>query len=229
LLLSEYRRFKDLKVEIQIRSILQHAWAEIEHDLGYKSKYSVPRLVRRDFSRLAGLLELADEEFVKIRNNLEEYNETIPEKIKNTPSNVLIDKITIQKLLENSETINNILDFEIAKIVSADIDVPTPTQIENHVQRLKYLGLNTVEEILSSLQRYRDQILKLANRFLILSVEVEGEYDTFSRGISLFYLAYAIVGSEKSVEEIKDYLKTFTIGESTNYYEFAEKIKSLCE
>ncbi|EGW37927.1 RelA/SpoT domain-containing protein [Desulfosporosinus sp. OT] len=34
--LIEYQRFKDCKLEIQIRSILQHTWAEIEHDLGYK-------------------------------------------------------------------------------------------------------------------------------------------------------------------------------------------------
>jgi ppGpp synthetase/RelA/SpoT-type nucleotidyltranferase len=54
LALTEYKRFADCKVEIQIRSILQHAWAEIEHDLGYKSKQAIPRDVRRSFSRLAG-------------------------------------------------------------------------------------------------------------------------------------------------------------------------------
>ena len=38
---------------------------EIEHDLGYKSQAQIPRTVRRKFSRLAGLLEIADEEFVE--------------------------------------------------------------------------------------------------------------------------------------------------------------------
>ena len=33
--LAEYRSFSELKAEVQVRSILQHAWAEIEHDLGY--------------------------------------------------------------------------------------------------------------------------------------------------------------------------------------------------
>ncbi len=35
--LAEYRNLKDGVVEIQIRTILQHAWAEIEHDIQYKS------------------------------------------------------------------------------------------------------------------------------------------------------------------------------------------------
>jgi ppGpp synthetase/RelA/SpoT-type nucleotidyltranferase len=56
--LPEYRAFAGLRFEIQVRSILQHAWAEIEHDLGYKTRDSVPRELRRRFSRLAGLLEL---------------------------------------------------------------------------------------------------------------------------------------------------------------------------
>ncbi|HAE36592.1 MAG: RelA/SpoT domain-containing protein [Candidatus Nomurabacteria bacterium GW2011_GWF2_35_66] len=34
--LSEYKHFNNLKSEIQITSILHHAWAEIEHDLIYK-------------------------------------------------------------------------------------------------------------------------------------------------------------------------------------------------
>src|SRR6266568_4992514 len=40
--LAEYRRYSSLRAEIQIRSVLQHAWAEIEHDLGYKAKIEVP-------------------------------------------------------------------------------------------------------------------------------------------------------------------------------------------
>ena len=58
------------KFEIQIRSLVQHAWAEIEHDLGYKSRTAVPREIRRRFSRLAGLLEVADDEFSCLRDDV---------------------------------------------------------------------------------------------------------------------------------------------------------------
>ena len=65
--LSEYRRFKALKVEIQVRTILQHAWAEIEHDIGYKSSIVIPNAIRRRFAALGGMLEIADREFDSIQ------------------------------------------------------------------------------------------------------------------------------------------------------------------
>lgn len=63
----EYGQYGGMKAEIQTRSILQHAWAEIEHDLGYKTRERVPREIRRRFSALAGLLEIADREFRSLR------------------------------------------------------------------------------------------------------------------------------------------------------------------
>ena len=68
--IPEYAQFKECRVEIQIRSILQHAWAEIEHDLEYKNQANVTDETRRHFSRLAGLLEFADLEFEKIRDQV---------------------------------------------------------------------------------------------------------------------------------------------------------------
>ncbi|KQZ68771.1 GTP pyrophosphokinase family protein [Nocardioides sp. Root151] len=57
---------------VQIRTVLQHAWAEFEHDIRYKGKIPeehAPDLDRR-FTLAAGLLELADKEFSRIRDVL---------------------------------------------------------------------------------------------------------------------------------------------------------------
>lgn len=65
--LLEYSRFKNLIAEIQIRTILQHAWAEIEHDIQYKAIAIIPNSIRRRFMSLAGVLEIADREFQSIQ------------------------------------------------------------------------------------------------------------------------------------------------------------------
>lgn len=66
--LSENKKFLGLTCEIQIRTVLQHAWAEIEHDIQYKSRSDIPRSLQRKFIALAGLLEIADREFQAIQD-----------------------------------------------------------------------------------------------------------------------------------------------------------------
>ena len=54
-------------IEVQVRSILQHAWAALQHDLMYKGERAPTDQVRRRLIALAGLLELADQEFMSVR------------------------------------------------------------------------------------------------------------------------------------------------------------------
>jgi ppGpp synthetase/RelA/SpoT-type nucleotidyltranferase len=76
--LLEYRRFAGLTAEIQICSILEHTWAEIEHDLGYKSSVLVPAQIQRNLIQLAGVVENADQQFQKLRDELKEHGRTVP-------------------------------------------------------------------------------------------------------------------------------------------------------
>lgn len=77
LLLPEYKRFKDKYFEIQVRTILQHAWAEIEHDRNYKFTGKLPKKIQRRFSLLAGTLESADLEFNSISNEIDSISKAV--------------------------------------------------------------------------------------------------------------------------------------------------------
>ncbi len=67
-----YELLRGRQAQVQIRTVLQHAWAEFEHDIRYKG--TMPDEHARDFDRrftlAAGLLELADREFSTIRDTL---------------------------------------------------------------------------------------------------------------------------------------------------------------
>lgn len=69
---TSYQRLEGLSASVQVRTVLQHAWAEFEHDIRYKG--NVPEEHARDLDRrftlAAGLLELADKEFSTIRERL---------------------------------------------------------------------------------------------------------------------------------------------------------------
>ncbi|MGH3330538.1 MAG: DUF429 domain-containing protein [Nocardioidaceae bacterium] len=64
---------RERRAQVQVRTVLQHAWAEFEHAIRYKGtipEEHVPDLDRR-FTLAAGLLELADREFSLIRDRLQ--------------------------------------------------------------------------------------------------------------------------------------------------------------
>ncbi|MBF0180821.1 MAG: hypothetical protein HQM03_12435 [Magnetococcales bacterium] len=67
--LIEYRRFRGFLVELQVRSVLQHAWLEINKSLGFQTREHCPPQKQREYGRIAALFELADLELNKIRSH----------------------------------------------------------------------------------------------------------------------------------------------------------------
>jgi putative GTP pyrophosphokinase len=203
--LTEYKRFADCHCEIQIRSILQHAWAEIEHDLGYKSTLAVPRQIRRRFSRLAGLLEIADAEFDQIRNSLQLYEKEVPSQIIAAPETVLINKASLKSLIITSSIVKE-LDEEIAKVTGCAIQ-KSYGDVDELVNRFQYVGLETIAQIDSTLRSEGSAIVSFAKQWV--AEYHRGRGGSFESGISLFYLNLYLVGKRLPAEKVLDYLKTF--------------------
>ncbi len=68
--LEDFKEFRNMKAEIQIRTSLQHSWAAIEHKLQYKNAEHIAPPLKRKLFRIAALLELADEEFNYLEKNI---------------------------------------------------------------------------------------------------------------------------------------------------------------
>ena len=99
-----FRGLEDLKCEIQLRTILMHAWAEIEHKLAYKKKEHIPPEFRRKFSRISAKLEEADEQFEELMKEITEYREskTIPsDEAGNFDENLKMNLENLQALLDS--------------------------------------------------------------------------------------------------------------------------------
>jgi hypothetical protein len=194
-----------LKAEIQTRSILQHAWAEIEHDLGYKSTQEVPQTIRRRFSRLAGLLELADQEFISIKNELSTYESSVPERIEAAPQLVTIDKASLLAFISNSELVSS-LDMKIASFCGARINFGEEL-IPNHLRRLRYFGIETISELEINLKEQGELLLKFAEIWLSGK-----KHEEMNAGISLFYLGYVLIAQSGDANRIDNYLSKVRVG-----------------
>jgi putative GTP pyrophosphokinase len=60
---ARYDDLKKLVCEIQVRTVLQDAWAIIDHHLVYKKESEIPTNLQRKLNSLAGLFETADNQF----------------------------------------------------------------------------------------------------------------------------------------------------------------------
>ncbi|TPP11184.1 hypothetical protein [Rhizobium glycinendophyticum] len=101
--LPEFVRFSDLKCEIQVRTVLQHAWAEIEHDIQYKNQSGLPSSLQRKFIALAGLLEIADREFQAIQDEDKKLKTTIIESLQEELTKSAIEKNIKSKNKDETE------------------------------------------------------------------------------------------------------------------------------
>ena len=188
------------KFEIQIRTVLQHAWAAIEHDLGYKSEFGVPRSVIREFSRIAGLLEIADDEFVRARDHMKQYTEDIRQKIiENKADDVSIDSISINEYVKRNKKMQEFLE-EISKIANAEI---SEIDAENYIVQLKYLGKETLGDVQHMMEENRSLALAFAEKSLS-----NAELDILSSTVGLRFLCRAeLMNKEYSEEKITEFLK----------------------
>ena len=165
--LTEYAAYADVKFEIQIRSALQHAWAEVEHGLGYKNEYEVPRTVRRRLSRLSASLELLDEEFMHIRDEIERYNQSIDrvEHVMRTDVNLN----SLMRYIDGSAEIRSIADTLAGEFhipVVEDSEILTRQKLP---EKLAFLGIKTIGEVDEIVRTRRDTLLALGRQFIAIS------------------------------------------------------------
>lgn len=64
------KEYTGYRFEVQIRTVLQHAWAEFEHDIRFKGSSGDNAEISRAFTMASTLIELADQQFVNIADIL---------------------------------------------------------------------------------------------------------------------------------------------------------------
>lgn len=204
----EYQRYKGLKAEVQTRSILQHAWAEIEHDLGYKTEQGVPTNIRRRFSRLAGLLELADQEFITIRDELETYSQAVTVQIQTDPQDVAIDLVSLRAFVRNSTVVKR-LDLAISAHKGIKLIENEEYIDSSDVERMCFFQLNSIAQLETALIDYENKIISFSATWLNGYTQSKVAMTTFSKGISLFYLGYVLAASTHDENLIESYVTKF--------------------
>ncbi len=61
------------KAEVQVKTILEHAWGVFTHDRAYKGAFKIPQKWEREMAALAAILEDADKSFARVEDGLKRY------------------------------------------------------------------------------------------------------------------------------------------------------------
>jgi len=130
--------------ELQMRTALQHMWATMYHDTGYKSGVEIPQHYLRDLNRLAGMLELADEKFAQIRSSITDYRRQVQSLVSSGNFNdLLLGADTFRSYLQQIRPFDS-LNKKIAAINQAEIH---ETTLMPYLDILKIFGFETIEDV----------------------------------------------------------------------------------
>lgn len=163
--------------EIQIRTNLQHTWASIYHHSGYKSDIEIPKPILRQFSRLAGLLELADQEFQDLHDSLIEYRRkvsTVFKLGKYEDIELTLDSYKVYVESGGFDTINQ----KIASINNMEIE---QVSLDLFLKVFKIFGFKTLKEVDDLVKNYSDlayqlRVLQFANTDIDIITSATGPF-----------------------------------------------------
>ncbi|MCR4765671.1 MAG: hypothetical protein K5856_05820 [Bacteroidaceae bacterium] len=133
----------DIRFEIQMRTALQHVWSTIEHDMGYKGNVIISDEYRRQFSRLSGMLELMDDEFSRLRNEITDYRRNVQSLVKSGK----LDDVALT--VDSFKTYLEMRPFErlnqrIASVNQAEI---FPASLMGFLPLLESFGFQTLHDV----------------------------------------------------------------------------------
>lgn len=210
------------KFEIQIRTTLQHTWAVIDHDLGYKSEFGIPRAVKRGFSQVAGLLEVADEKFVNLRDEIFAYGDDVREKIANNEADSLaIDNVSLNEYMKRNKQIRAFLQSLAELCDNCEID---DIEAGIYIEQLRFLGIKTLGDLSQMLENNKDTALKLAKRML-----ENTDLDILSSNVALRFLCRAeLINKGYELDQIIEFLK-LTLGDNARAERQAKRVIALAK
>lgn len=177
--------FSDIPFELQMRTALQHVWSAIEHDIGYKGTVKLPAEYRRQFSRLAGMLELADDEFSRLRTTMSDYRRHVQALVKSGQLDdvvLSIDSFRSYLELHPFERLNQ----RIAAVNQAEI---FPASLMPFLPVLETFQLETLGDVQQFIDENSDDAYQLAlSQLAVTDLDILSE----TVGLQHLCLVYAL-------------------------------------
>ena len=142
------KKFKNIVFEVQIRTVAQHAWSTIDHKIRYKTAEKIPNDIQRQIFQLSALFELADSQFLAIKEKLETRERKDLEKYKKGDLTVKINSSTFEYFFQTHQLLIQSIIDDARKIGFKETAIQhDPNSIRNLLVVFQRLGIKTVGEL----------------------------------------------------------------------------------
>ncbi|WP_343591126.1 hypothetical protein [Flavobacterium sp.] len=154
------------KIEIQIRTVSEHIWAETSHTLFYKREENIPNIIKRDLSRVSALLEVVDEKLQSLKQQVEEHFNNVKQLSYEEILKMDLNSETFRRvMLKNSNNIYDYSDYknkELSSRVEHDYNIVNINLLETLIAgNIDISGLNSsqyVDKVIYLLEQYKEGI-----------------------------------------------------------------------
>ena len=176
---------RTIPFEIQMRTALQHVWSAIEHDIGYKGAVKLPPEFVRQFSRLAGMLEMADDEFSRLRTTMTDYRRQVQALVKSGHfSEVSLSSDSFQQFLDLKPF--DRLNQRIAAVNHAEIFPAPMMQFLPILESFRFTNLGDIQQFI--VENSEDAYQMAVSQLAITDLDILSE----TVGLQNLCLVYAI-------------------------------------
>jgi len=133
-----------LFAEIQVRTLLEHAWADLYHKWVYKNEFEIPDKMQREMAGIAARLEAADNSFSGVQEELKDFYSSYGAYLDKEQSRDEITKleITLKYDPDNLSVVRQIGRLYLAtEDWDSTISILTPFEKREDPIILRYIGL----------------------------------------------------------------------------------------
>lgn len=241
--LIEYKRFSECLVTFEIRTVLQHAWAEHNLRLGFRSRETLPAAIGRNHDRVAWLFSLADDELNGIMKHVfsmevpaEAWEERLEEVLETNllakaepaaipPVRTPLCREAFEKFILSDLRIREqdrmIADHYDTRLIFKEGSIATL------LQALALLELDDLEGLKEGLIQRKLLLLPIAK--MLLGDKADRTYDHISRGFPILALCFATVCQTGNTVAVHRFLEKFPLENTVHTRQLANELIAYCQ
>ncbi|HEY3770847.1 MAG TPA: hypothetical protein VGN44_19395, partial [Candidatus Angelobacter sp.] len=152
-----------------------------------------PPEIKRKFYRIAALLEIAEAEFLSLRNQKNTYKRSVDIRVQADVRNIAIDPVSLPTLIAFEPVVHEI-DRRFAAIAGATLESAKSATIEHWANLSIKAGFATLDDLRRALTKYSDDITEYFR--LCIPLWNRPVNRPLSKGVCIFQLAMLLIGAQ---------------------------------